>query len=105
MKDFYRIHEPISDGDRNNYDEQKRITVLKTIKPICEAFEIKDYDYIINKDKEVLVIEGQEIGCRSNSIGATVYELINYIWCETYGEDRCFCFKPQVLKALKHYWR
>ena len=69
MKDFYRISEA----------EDKRQTVLDTIKPICDAFGIKDYDYIITKEKERLIVEDVEIECRDNSIGVTVMKLINYI--------------------------
>ena len=94
MKDFYRI----SQG------EDKRQTVLDTIKPICETFNITDYDYILTKEKERLVIEGQEIGCRGNSIGATVMELINYIWIETVAENRLTPFHKQTLNSLKRYW-
>lgn len=83
----------------------KKETILKTITPICEAFGIEDYDYILTKEKERLVVQGQEIGCRCNSIGAVVMELINYIWIETVADNKNFAFKPQVLTALKRYWR
>ena len=104
MKDFYREREPLYTGDRENSYKQKREKVLEVIKPICEVFGIKDYDYVCNSEKERLVLEGQEIGCRCNSIGATVMELINYIWLETVAENRSFCFQKQVEKALKRYW-
>lgn len=55
MKDFYSISEPYI-KDRNEYRKCKRETVLNTIKPICDAFGIKDYDvsptkklYVCNK--------------------------------------------------------
>nr|DAK85951.1 MAG TPA: structural protein [Caudoviricetes sp.] len=49
MKDFYSICEPWS-NDIEFYRKGKRKTVLKTIKPICEAFGISDYDYILNDE-------------------------------------------------------
>ena len=62
MKDFYRICET---GDANSveYYNNKRNTVLETIKPICEAVGITDYDYEIDPKKlsETLVVEGTRI--------------------------------------------
>lgn len=31
------------------YLQKKRLQVLEEIKPICDAFNIKDYDYIVQK--------------------------------------------------------
>lgn len=57
MKNFYNIYnvnEP-SYIENNNYYKHKRETVLATIKPICDAFEITDYDYICNGSQERLI--------------------------------------------------
>lgn len=98
MRDFYLEHE--------TKDKSKRERVLEVIKPICEVFEISDYDYILNEEKERLVIEGQEIGCRCNSIGSTVMELINYIWCKTFAENRHLgAFEKQTMNVVKKYWK
>lgn len=97
MKDFYLEHE--------TQDKTKRERVLEVIKPICEVFDITDYDYILTNEKERLVVEGQEIGTRLNSIGATVMELINYIWINTVAENKSFCFQKQCLNSLKRYWK
>lgn len=104
MKDFFLENEPVYTGDRENHYKQKRERVLEVIKPICDVFKITDYDYICNNEKERLVVEGQEIGCRSNSIGATVMELVNYIWINIVAENRGFCFQKQCLNSLKRYW-
>ncbi|MGN1200870.1 MAG: hypothetical protein ACI4R8_01210 [Candidatus Caccovivens sp.] len=97
MKDFYLEHE--------TKDKTKRERVLEVIKPICDVFGITDYDYICNEEKERLVVEGQEIGTRGNSIGATVDELINYIWCNTFAENRCLgAFEKQTMRVIKRYW-
>ena len=102
MKDFYSIIEPYI-KDRNEYRKCKRETVLNTIKPICDAFGIKDYDYILNDNKERLVIEGTQIGCACNSIVATVRELITYLFV-VYSSDRLCAFKTQTLNQLKASW-
>ena len=106
MKNFYRI---VEKGDVNDgtYDENKRLTVLETIKPICEAFGITDYDYIIDmpNGKERLIVEGQIIGCMCNSIGATVNELIIYIFIKSGAIDRICYFKEAVRNRLKCNWR
>ena len=98
MKDFYLEHE--------TNDKSKRERVLEVIKPICEAFGITNYDYILNNEKERLVVEGQEIACRLNSIGSTVDELINYIWCNTFADNRSLgAFQKQTMNVIKQYWR
>ena len=35
-------------SDYLKYLQEKRAEVLKKIKPICEAFGIEDYDYIVS---------------------------------------------------------
>ena len=89
MKYFDAITEGSSSLDNKEYYANKRKTVLETIKPICDAFGIKNYDYYIELDdrdipvRERLIVEGQAIGCLCNSIGATVRELIGYIWIKS----------------------
>lgn len=105
MKNFYKINESdfYNTSDDTAYFEGKREAVLNTIKPICEAFEITDYDYILNEKQERLVIEGTQISCVCNSIGATVRELIAYLFV-VYASDKLWAFKAQTIKKLKEYW-
>lgn len=107
MKDFYRVRET---GDVNNsveYYNSKRNTVLETIKPICEAFGITDYDYEIDPKKltETLVVEEKRIGCTCNSIGATVRELVVYIFIGCGGAYKIHNFRKPVLNDLMRYWK
>lgn len=104
MKNFDYVVERCNGADEDYY-EQKRLLVLETIKPICEAFEISDYDYIIDDMGERLSVEGQEIGCTCNSIGATVRELINYIWIKSGCIDKVYYFRAAVENRLKAYWK
>lgn len=106
MKDFFRIVEKY-EADEADYYKKKRETVLETIKPICEAFGITDYDYIIDipNGKERLVIEGQIIGCAYNSIGSTVRELIIYIFIKSGAIDRIDYFKHSVINRLETNWQ
>ena len=83
MKDFYRVMEKGEVGAVDYY-EKKRETVLETIRPICEAFEITDYDYEIKDNgspyaDETLVVEGERLRCSLNSIAATVRTLVKFI--------------------------
>ena len=80
MKDFYSVMEKGEVGAADYYEE-KRETVLETIKPICEAFEITDYGYEIkdNGQLEILWVEGTGIDCTRNSIAATVRTLVHHI--------------------------
>lgn len=94
-------------NDKLEYLKDKRKKVLKTIKPMCEAFGIKDYDYIINESNqaEFLRINETKIGCSSNSIDAVVDELIGYLfikrWCRTRSLG---CFDTQSKNVIKRYW-
>lgn len=102
MKDFNYINEPHIEN-KNAYRESKRKIVLETIKPICDAFGIADYDYILNDKYGRLVIEGQHIGRCCNSISAIVRELITYLFV-VYASDKLCAFKTQTLNQLKRYW-
>lgn len=82
MKDFHYVTEKGEVGAADYY-EKKRETVLETIAPICEAFEIADYDYEIDDFGdyaiERLIIEGSVLVCTMNSIAATVRTLVKFI--------------------------
>lgn len=85
----------------------KRIEVLETIAPICEAFNIKDYDYIVKESgqREILRIGEIKIGCTSNSISAVVDELIGYIFITRWCRNRSLgAFKTQVKNQIMRYW-
>lgn len=106
MKDCYREHEPHYEGmTKEEIYNAKRQKLLEVIEPICKTFQIDDYDYICNNNQERLIVEGQSIGCRCNSIGATVMELIAYIFCKTYVYERGLgAFEKQTLNKIKRYW-
>lgn len=89
------------------YLKQKRIEVLEAIKPICEAFKIKDYDYIIQEtgQTETLRIYDTKIGCSFNSVEAIIEELIGWIFVEIYCKERYIgAFRTQTLSAIKKDW-
>lgn len=86
--------------------QQKRIEVLKEIKPICEAFGITDYDYIVS-DKgqtETLRIESIKIGCSCNSIYAVIQELVGYLFICYFRDRSLGNFKTHVFNQIKRYW-
>lgn len=87
--------------------EEKRTEVLKAIKPICEAFNIKNYDYVIQETGQIetLVINGQKIGCSCNSIEAVINEVIGYIFVKIYCSNNYIgAFRTQTLNVIKQYW-
>lgn len=108
MKDFYREREGYNPfWTHEEYMKNKREKVIEVIKPICEAFGIHEYDYEVVRGypSESLVVEGQRIGCASNSVGAVVMELIGYIFVNTYAKNRSLGeFEKQTLNVLKRYW-
>lgn len=87
--------------------QEKRIEVLKAIKPICEAFKIKDYDYVIQETGQIetLVLNGQKIGCSCNSIDAVINEVIGYIFVKIYCRNNYIgAFRTQTLNVIRQYW-
>lgn len=87
--------------------QKKRIEVLKAIKPICEAFKIKDYDYVIQETGQIetLVLNGQKIGCSCNSIDAVINEVIGYIFVKIYCRNNYIgAFRTQTLNVIRQYW-
>lgn len=86
------------------YLNEKQSEVLKVIKPICEAFGIKNYDYIINAElySEILKLDNTYIGCRGNSIDAIINELLGYIIIERNID--LGTFENQTIKYLKRHW-
>jgi hypothetical protein len=92
----------------NKYLTEKRLEVLKEIKPICEAFKITDYDYEVDIEKgsEHLRIYSTKIGCSSNSTSAIVDELIGYIFIKVWCKNRYLgTFSIQSQNVIKQYWR
>lgn len=87
--------------------KNKRIEVLEAIKPICDVFGIKDYDYIVKESgqTETLRINDVYIGCSSNSIMAVQHELIGYIFITTFCKYRSLgAFSTQTKNVICAYW-
>ena len=94
-------------SERIEYLKKKRLEVLERIKPICDVFGIKDYDYIVKEtgQTECLRLYDTYIGCSHNSIEATVEELIGYIFIKIYCKGRSIgAFRAQTLKQIRMYW-
>ena len=91
----------------DNYLERKKVEVLKAIKPICDAFGISDYDYIVSEEKgiERLRIYSQEIMCSCNSVSAVIDELVGYIFIKKWCRNRSLgAFETQTKNVIKRYW-
>jgi len=88
------------------YTQQKRLEVLETIKPICEAFGINDYDYEVNEvgQSEALRVGQTRIGCSLNSVSATIEELVGYIFIKTWRNRSIGAFNKQAKNVIKEYW-
>lgn len=86
---------------------KKRCDILETISPICSAFKINDYDYIISetRQRETLRIYDTYIGCSENSIEAVIDELIGWLFVKRFCKHRYIgVFKTQTLNVVKRYW-
>ena len=89
------------------YLEKKRVEALEAIKPICEAFGIKEYDYLISEtgQRETLVLNGQKIGCTADSIDSIIDEVIGYIFICRYCRNRSIgVFSTQTKNVIRQYW-
>ena len=88
------------------YLETKRLEVLKEIKPICEAYGITKYDYIVDEigQHETLIIYNTRIGCSSNSISAIIQELTGYIFLMKWRDRWLGSFDTQTKNVIKRYW-
>jgi len=92
---------------RIEYLNKKRTEVLSAIEPIMKAFNIRDYDYIVNEtgQTEILRIYDTKIGCSYNSISAVIDEVIGWIFVKIYCKNRYIgSFKTQTLNQIKRYW-
>ena len=89
------------------YLQEKRIEALEAIKPICEVFGIKEYDYLISEtgQRETLVLNGQKIGCTADSIDSIIDEVIGYIFIRRYCRNRSIgAFSTQTKNVIRRYW-
>lgn len=87
--------------------QEKRLEVLKAIEPICKAFNIKNYDYVVKEtgQREILRIEDIKVGCSCNSIDAVINELIGVIFIRIWCRNRCLgAFETQTKNVIKKYW-
>ena len=91
-------------SERDEYLAKKRLEVLEAIKPICQAFNITDYDYEIDGNRERLRINDTRIGCSCNSIKAIIDELVGYIFVCRFRERGLGAFKKQTFNKIKEYW-
>lgn len=90
-----------------NYLESKRLKVLDEIAPICQAFNIKNYDYIVKQEgqSETLRIGDIKIGCSCNSISAIKDELIGYIFINSWCKNRSLgAFSTQTQNIIRRHW-
>ena len=86
---------------------EKRGKVLDAIAPICEAFDIIDYDYELSNtgQRETLRIGNVRIGCSCNSVDAVVEELIGYIFITRWCKNRSLgTFSTQTKNVIRRYW-
>lgn len=92
--------------ETDNYLENKRIEIMEAIKPICEAFNITEYDYVVKEigQRETLIIYDTKIGCSYNSISAVIQELVGYIFLMKWKERHLGTFETQTKNVIKQYW-
>ena len=92
------------DKEEMKYLQEKRLEILKAIKPICDAFGIKDYDYIVKETgiAETLRIYDTYIGCTFDSEFAVVNELIQFLVINR--NIYLGRFAPQTSRTLSRNW-
>lgn len=88
------------------YLEKKRLEVLEMIKPYCELFGIKNYDYEVLKEgqaSEVLKLNNTKINCGGSSFSTVYHELLGYIFIKCYRRSLGH-FETHVKNVIKQYW-
>jgi len=89
----------------NEQREAKKLEVMNAIKPICEAFGIKNFEYIMTEHTERLRLNNTLIGCYSNSVSAVIDEVIGYIFVARYCKNRYIgAFRTQTLNCIREHW-
>lgn len=86
---------------------QKRHDVLEAIAPICSAFKIDDYDYIVSEtgQRETLRIYDTQIACSCNSIDVIIDEIIGWLFVKRFCKHRSIgAFETQTLNRVRRYW-
>lgn len=92
------------------YYAEKVKKVDEAIAPICKVFGITDYGYEVTERpsgeiSELLVLNGQKIGCTCNSVSAVVDELLGYIFITRYCRNRSLgAFEKQTKNCIMRYW-
>lgn len=92
---------------RWDFLNQKRQEVLDYIAPMCAAFGISDYDYIVNTDtgNEQLRIGSTLIGCCANSNTAVRDELIGWLFVCLFCNGRSIgVYRTQTLNRVRENW-
>lgn len=91
--------------DNTERYERKKQEVMQAITQICNAFGIKEFDYLFDEKQERLVVNGTQIGCACNSVSAVIDELIGYIFVTRWCRNRYLgAFKTQTLNRIREYW-
>jgi len=85
----------------------RKAEVMEAITPICEAFGIRDFDYIVVSENHIerLKLNNTLIGCACNSVSAIIDEIIGYLFVTRFCKNRSVgAFETQTLNVVKRYW-
>lgn len=92
-----------------NYLKAKRERIMEIITPICDACNIRDYDYVVDDNlDEWLVLDGTRICCTATSVEYIIPELYGYMfiknwkrpWRGALGEHQ-----DDVLNEITLFWK
>lgn len=98
--------------DLHKYHKQKRQRILDKLKPLCNIFHIKNYDYEIIEltedgyyTSEYLYLDGQQIGCYGSGEEAVFDEVLGYLIVKRYCRNHNLrAFHKQTINYIKRYW-
>lgn len=85
--------------------KELRQKVVEKIKPICSAFEIYDYDFLVGYGNQCLKLNNVKINCTYNSEEAILNELIGYLFVTKYAEMNYIGNSEEVLETIKCKWK
>lgn len=83
--------------------EDKRAMVLNELEPIAKLLNI-ELDYVVEKEREYLLCNGQAICCSCTSVSGIRQEFFGYVFLQEWSKRSLGAFDKQTRNYIKQYW-
>jgi len=82
----------------------KRKKVINYLSSLYKPFELQKFDYVIDGNKETLVIDDVKISCQGNSMYAIKEEILGYLIVRKYTRYLPEDLVQELFKRVKRSW-